>query len=126
MALMRGGADMTEAEKAGTGAKERSPIIRLILENPISAFNTAAIIFGGGMVYSSNESRMSAMGDRVTRLEIQIRDEAAAGNVKDDRTTQKIESITRDMSDIKATVRGIEASVQFLVRQATPRAGGPQ
>jgi len=33
-------------------------IVRLVLENPISAFNTAAIIFGGGFVYSSNENRM--------------------------------------------------------------------
>jgi hypothetical protein len=115
---------MTETGKAEAGAKDRSPIIRLILENPISAFNTAAIIFGGGMVYSSNESRMSAMGDRVTRLEMQMREEAVAGNQKDDRTTQKIENITRDLSDVKATVRGIEASVQFLVRQATPRGGG--
>jgi hypothetical protein len=114
---------MTEAEKAAMG-KEPHPLWRLIAENPISAFNAAAIIVGGAGVYYSNEARMNAMELRVARIEQLQREDTTASNVKDERTTAKIESITRDMSDIKVTVRGIEASVQFLVRQATPSRGG--
>lgn len=108
---------MNEQENADGGSSGRHPIIGLILENPISAINTAAIIFGGGLVYSSNENRMEKMETRIVRIEQQVRDDITVANVNADRTTQKVEAITRDLSDVKITVRGIEASVQFLVQQ---------
>ena len=109
---------MTESEKAKGGTPERHPIMRLILENPISALNTAAIIFGGGMVWASNNSRMTAMEDRIQKIEVSIRDDKAAATIKEDRTTLRIEAQIRDLNDVKVTVRGIDAAVQFLVRQA--------
>ncbi|MBX9760769.1 MAG: hypothetical protein K2Y29_18465 [Beijerinckiaceae bacterium] len=92
------------------------PIVRLVLENPISAFNTAAIIFGGGFVYSSNESRMEQMESRIVKIEaVGLRDAAIAA-AKDDRTTVKIENITRDLGDVKVTVGRTEEAVRYLVR----------
>jgi hypothetical protein len=108
---------MTEQEKAETGSKEWHPIVRLIIENPISALNTAAILFGGGFVYASNESRMEKMESRVVAVEVQQQRESASASIKDDRAAQKVDGMARELGDVKVTVRGIEASVQFLVQQ---------
>lgn len=108
---------MTEQEKAESGSKGRHPIIRLIIENPISAINTAAILFGGGFVYSSNENRIKDVETRVVRMEQRMREDNTEQTIKDERAALKVESITRDLGDVKVTVRGIEASVQFLVQQ---------
>ena len=108
---------MTEQEKAEAGSKQWHPIIRLIIENPISALNTAAILFGGGFVYASNESRMEKMESRVVILEQMRRDDTAASNVKDDRTTVKIESMSRELGDVKVSIGRVEAAVQYLVQQ---------
>jgi uncharacterized lipoprotein YajG len=122
-----GAIGMTEQENAETGSQGRHPIVRLIIENPISALNTAAILFGGGFVYASNESRMEKMETRVVAMEQRIREDNIAATVKDDRATQKVEVITRDLNDVKVAVRGIEASVQFLVRQVQQQdRRGPQ
>ena len=59
----------SEESWATRSGKMQHPIIRLVLENPMSAFNTAAIIFGGGFVYSSNESRMEQMESRIVKIE---------------------------------------------------------
>ena len=59
--------------------RSRRSIVRLVLENPISAFNTAAIIFGGGLVYASNENRMQQMNERIIKIEAAgLRDAAIA------------------------------------------------
>ena len=108
---------MTEQGNADAGSQGKHPIVRLILENPISALNTAAILFGGGIVYASNESRMNQMSDRITKIEIAADRETALLAAKDDRATQKVEAITRDLTDVKIDVRGIKSSVEFLVRQ---------
>lgn len=110
---------MTESEKADTGGKSWHPVIRLALENPISAANCALIIFGGAGVYWSNESRMNAVEDRVARIERSIKEDAVTSNAKDDRTNVKIEGISRELGDVKVSVGRVEAAVQFLVRQAT-------
>lgn len=108
---------MSEMRKGPDGScRSRHPVVRLILENPISAFNTAAIIFGGGFVYASNENRMEQMESRIVKIEAAgLRDSAIAA-AKDDRTTMKIESITRDLGDVKVTVGRTEEAVRYLVR----------
>jgi hypothetical protein len=116
---------MTEQENAAAGLPGRHPIVRLIIENPISAINTAAILFGGGFVYASNESRMEKMEARVLIVEQRVREDNIAANIKDDRATQKVEGIARELNDVKVTVRGIEASVQFLVQQEQRRRVAP-
>jgi hypothetical protein len=116
---------MTEQENAAAGSPGRHPIVRLIIENPISAINTAAILFGGGFVYASNESRMEKMEARVLIVEQRVREDNIAANIKDDRATQKVEGIARELNDVKVTVRGIESSVQFLVQQEQRRRVAP-
>lgn len=122
---------MTEQERAEGGSKKWHPIIRLIIENPISALNTAMILFGGGMVYASNEARMAKLADRVDAVErLRIEDRAAA-SVSVATATQEVRTLTRDLGDVKVTVRGIETAVQFLVQQARdqqqrPSQRGPQ
>jgi hypothetical protein len=108
---------MTEQGNADAGSQARHPIVRLIIENPISALNTAAIIFGGGFVYASNEARMEKMEARVVQVELRQREDAVSSSLKDDRSAQKVDGIARELGDVKVAVRGIEASVQFLVRQ---------
>lgn len=103
-------------ELGDRSGKMQHPIIRLVLENPMSAFNTAAIIFGGGFVYSSNESRMEQMESRIVKIEAAGLRDAALAAAKDDRTTLKIESITRDLGDVKVTVGRTEEAVRYLVR----------
>jgi hypothetical protein len=120
-----GGFGMTEQENAAAGSPGRHPIVRLIIENPISAINTAAILFGGGFVYASNESRMEKMEARVLIVEQRVREDNIAANIKDDRATQKVEGIARELNDVKVTVRGIEAAVQFLVQQEQRRRVAP-
>jgi hypothetical protein len=116
---------MTEQENAETGSQGRHPIVRLIIENPISALNTAAILVGGGFVFASNESRMEKMEARVLIVEQRVREDNIAANIKDDRATQKVEGIARELNDVKVTVRGIESSVQFLVQQEQRRRVAP-
>lgn len=108
---------MSETSKEQVDAcKSRHPIVRLILENPISALNTAAIIFGGGFVYASNENRMEQMENRIVKIEASGLRDAAIAAAKDDRTTMKIENITRDLGDVKVTVGRTEEAVRYLVR----------
>ena len=103
-------------EPGARSGKLQHPIIRLVLENPISAFNTAAIIFGGGFVYSSNESRMEQMNERIIKIEAAALRDAAIAAAKDDRTAAKFENITRDLGDVKVTVGRTEEAVRYLVR----------
>ena len=108
---------MSEINKEpGASCRSRHPILRLVLENPISALNTAAIIFGGGFVYASNENRMEQMESRIVKIEAAGLRDAAIAAVKDDRTTAKIEGITRDLSDVKVTVGRTDEAVRYLVR----------
>ena len=102
-------------DPAESGAARHS-IVRLILENPISAFNTAAIIFGGGFVYASNENRMQQMNERIIKIEAAGLRDAAIAAAKDDRTAAKFETITRDIGDVKVTVGRTEEAVRYLVR----------
>jgi hypothetical protein len=96
--------------------RSRHSIVRLVLENPISAFNTAAIIFGGGLVYASNENRMQQMNERIIKIEATGLRDAAIAAAKDDRTVAKFENITRDIGDVKVTVGRTEEAVRYLVR----------
>ncbi|MDP2358544.1 MAG: hypothetical protein Q8M31_21165 [Beijerinckiaceae bacterium] len=96
--------------------RSRHSIVRLILENPISAVNTAAIIFGGGFVYASNENRMQQMNERIIKIEAAGLRDAAVAAAKDDRTAAKFETITRDLGDVKVTVGRTEEAVRYLVR----------
>lgn len=90
-------------------------IVRLVLENPISAFNTSAIIFGCGFVYASNENRMQQMNERIIKIEAAGLRDAAIAAAKDDRTAAKFETITRDIGDVKVTVGRTEEAVRYLV-----------
>ncbi len=101
--------------------RSRHSIVRLVLENPISAFNTAAIIFGGGLVYASNENRMQQMNERIIKIEAAGLRDAAIAAAKDDRTAAKSETITRDIGDVKVTVGQTEEAVRYLVRTSTER-----
>lgn len=105
------------AERKETNAEARNPVIRLILENPISAINTAAILFGGGFVYASNEKRMEAMEVRILGLELRQKEDLASFRARENASNQKVEAISNSLNDVRVTVRGIEASVQFLVQQ---------
>jgi hypothetical protein len=105
---------MTEQEKAANGSKEWHPIVRLIIENPISALNTAAILFGGGFVYSSNENRMTQMSDRIAKIELAADRETIIAATKEDRAAQKVEGIAKELNDVKVTLRGVEASVSYI------------
>ncbi len=96
--------------------RSRHSIVRLVLENPISAFNTAAIIFGGGLVYASNENRMQQMNERIIKIEAAGLRDASIAAAKDDRTAAKFETITRDLGDVKVTVGRTEEAVRYLVR----------
>lgn len=108
---------MTEQEKADAGSKNWSPLIRLIIENPISAFNTAAILFGGGMVWSSNENRAREMTVRITKIEQQAERDAAVSAAKEALTGQKFETITQRLNDVAVSLRGVETSTQFIAQQ---------
>ena len=96
--------------------RSRHSIVRLVLENPISALNTAAIIFGGGFVYASNENRMQQMNERIIKIEAAGLRDAAIAATKDDLTAAKFETITRDIGDVKVTVGRTEEAVRYLVR----------
>ncbi len=110
---------MTGQGNADRGGKQWHPLVRLVIENPISAANCALIIFGGAGVYWSNENRMADVEGRVARIERSIKEDAVTRSVKDDRTNVKIEGISRDLDDVKVSVGRVETAVQFLVRQAT-------
>jgi hypothetical protein len=96
--------------------RSRHPIMRLVLENPISALNTAAIIFGGGFVYASNENRMQQMNERNIKIEAAGLRDAAIAAAKDDRTAAKFENITRDLGDVRVTVGRTEEAVRYIAR----------
>lgn len=47
------------------------PLIRLVLANPIQAFNTAAILFGGGMAWATMTARMSEIDREIVPMHAQ-------------------------------------------------------
>ena len=111
---------------------KRHPIIALILDNPISALNTAAILVGGGFVYASNEARMSAMEKQITRVETGYKQsdldmkallaEARARiEVSEGRNSGKIETMASQVNSVSIKLSGIESSVQFLVKSQRRR-----
>lgn len=114
---------MTEKERADR-SKAWHPVVRLVFENPISALNMAAILFGGGIVYAQIGSYMRENDARVTRIEHQMKESAIASRVKDDRAAAKTDGIAREVNEVKVTVRGIESAVQFLVQQEQRRRPG--
>jgi len=115
-ANIKGGGHMTEiSRRPYESGRPRHPIVRLILENPIAAFNTAAIIFGGGFVYASNENRMEQMNERIIKIKAAGLRDAAIAAAKDDRTAAKFETITRELGDVKVTVGRTEEAVRYLV-----------
>jgi hypothetical protein len=116
---------MTEKGNADRASKAWHPAIRLILENPISALNMAAILFGGGIVYAQIGSYMRENDARVTRIEVQMRDAATASSIKEDRAALKTDGIARELNEVKLTLRGVESAVQFLVQQEQRRRPGP-
>jgi hypothetical protein len=116
---------MSERGNAERASKTWHPAVRLILENPISAFNMAAILVGGGVVYAQIGHYMKENDGRVARIETQIREQTIAANIKDDRAVAKTDGIARELNDVKVTVRGIESAVQFLVQQEQRRRPGP-
>ena len=97
------------------------PVIRLVAENPISALNAAMILIGGGVVWATNESRVAAVELRIANVERSLEQAGKTAADAGDKTSARIEAITRDVGDVKITVRGIEAAVQFLVQQERRR-----
>jgi hypothetical protein len=112
---------ITMSKTIGPATQNRHPIMRLVLENPISALNTAAIIFGGGMVYATMQSQLGHMDRSIAMLENRVaRGELAAAAI-DQAVANKVEIINRDMTDMKVGIRGIQTSVDFLVQQERRR-----
>jgi len=104
----------------------RHPIIALILDNPISALNTAAILIGGGIVYASNEARMVSMEKQITRVEegykqsdVDVRNQLIEARTRielaEGRNSGKIEAIGAQVTAASVKLSAIEASLQFLV-----------
>jgi hypothetical protein len=116
---------MTERGNADRGPKVWHPAIRLILENPISALNMGAILFGGGIVYAQLGAYMRENDNRVTRIEQAMAKSDAASSVKEDRAAAKTDGIVRELGEVKLTLRGVESAVQFLVQQEQRRRPGP-
>ncbi|MFN3892021.1 MAG: hypothetical protein ACK4MV_16620 [Beijerinckiaceae bacterium] len=108
---------MTENERAKASKSDWHPIMRLIIENPISAFNTAAILFGGGFVYSSNEHRAGQLAERITKIEQQAERENAVSSAKETLTAQKFDIINQRLNDLAVSLRGVETSTQFIAQQ---------
>jgi hypothetical protein len=109
---------VTEKEKADADKSDRHPIVKLLLENPISALNAVAIVFGGGFVYKSNEARMEAMEMRIVQIERMNTIETASANAKESATTVRVDAISRDLGEVKVTVGRVETAVKYLVDQA--------
>ena len=63
-----------------------------------------------------NESGMEQMESRIVKIYAAGLRDAAIAAAKDDRTTGKIESITRDLGDMKVTVGRTGEAVHYLVR----------
>lgn len=109
-----------------SGGTKLHPIIALILDNPISALNTAAILMGGGFVYASNEARMLGMEKQIAVVEKGYKDQdqemkallaeaRARIEIAEGRNAGKIESIGAQVTAASIKLSGIEASVRFLV-----------
>ena len=75
------------------------------------------ILVGGVWYMAQNDARIEKLDGRLVAVERSILEAAVASNLKDDRASQKVEGIAREVGDVKVTVRGIETSVQFLVQQ---------
>lgn len=89
-------------------ASRINPLIRLILENPISAFNAAAILIGGAGVYWTNDARMTTIERDAVRsvMRLEKLENSAAMNSS---------SLQREIGEVKTSIKGLETSVQFLV-----------
>jgi hypothetical protein len=109
---------MTEQENANQGNRSWHPLMRLMIENPVSALNAAMILFGGGAVYAQIGSYMRENDQRVARIEQQIRESNIAANIKNDRATMRIDGISQKIGKVEVSVGRIESSLEFLVRQA--------
>jgi len=80
-----------------------------------------AMVTGGIWFLAQTDARIAKMEGRVGQVETTLRDTAAAAAVKEDRAVQKVESVTRDLNDMKVAIKGIQTSVEFLVQQERNR-----
>ncbi len=94
---------------------DQHPIIRLVLENPISALNTAAILFGGGMVWATMTSRLSEMDREIAAVRAQVQRVEQMSATIDTATVNKFDAINRDLTEMKVEMRGLRTSLDFLV-----------
>lgn len=99
------------------------PLIRLVLENPIQAFNTAAILFGGGMVWATMTARMSEMDREIAAVRAQAQRVEQMSVAADIATVNKFDAINRDLTEMKIEMRGLRTSLDFLVAQERRRTG---
>ena len=97
------------------------PLIRLVLENPIQAFNTAAILFGGGMVWATMTARMSEMDREIAAVRAQAQRVEQMSAAADTATVNKFDAIYRDLTEMKVEMRGLRTSLDFLVAQERRR-----
>lgn len=104
----------------------RHPIVALVLDNPISALNAAMILIGGGMVWQSNESRMSAMEKQIARVEdgykssdAEMKSMLAEARARLERSeglnAGKLEAMSTQINASSVKLSAIEASMRFLV-----------
>ena len=80
-----------------------------------------AMVTGGIWFLAQNDARIGKIETRVGQVETTIRDNAAATSVKEDRAVAKVDSLTRDLNDMKVSISGIQTSVEFLVQQERSR-----
>lgn len=111
---------------------KRADVVALIRNNPISALNAAMIIFGGGVVWATNDARMTAMERQIALVEIsykqadhdlkeRLSDARAQLEAAEGRNAGEIKSVAQQMSIVSAKITGIETSVRFLVDQQRRR-----
>lgn len=89
-----------------------SSILNTAWRHPISAINLVMLLIGGTGFYHSIQGRL----DQQERVNVQLRKEI--DDIKNKAET-KFDQIQADMSELKAGIRGVDASLQFLIRQNT-------
>lgn len=93
-------------------------LLGAMAKNPISAINLAAMIVLGSFVWFQSRADLDRLAERAARADAAVAQLSGRVERVEQETTTKLDAVKADIADIKATLRGVQTSLEFIVRQS--------
>lgn len=102
---------------AGGSDEAASEILSTVLKHPLTAASMIAAVAFSVYAWASVRTDISKINDLVVQDRDSMRALTTRVDKVEEKTAEKLEKVQSDVSDVKATVKGIDASIQILIRR---------